>query len=400
MSISRWLTPMRGGMRAIESNEPPHVLAIVGTRPEVIKMAPVVRAIRERGRMRVTLLSTGQHRELLTRAFDDVGIQPDIALTLMTTNQTPSAFVSRCITSLDDVLVQMQANVVLVQGDTSSAIAGAMAATWRSIPVGHVEAGLRSFNFQEPFPEEFHRRVVGVASQWHFTPTAESRNNLLREGVPMHRIFVTGNTIVDAVRQMDLAHPYENPALAELGDGRVALVTAHRRENHGEAMRDVAHAVRRLVDAVPDLQVVLPLHPNPNVRGLFVELLGTAPRVLLTEPLAYRDLLKLMHRSTLILSDSGGLQEEAPSMGRPILILRERTERPEVVQVGAGILVGTDPDLIVKEALSILCDPVVYQRMVSGPNPFGDGRAGHHISEILESALLDAEETSSVEMMI
>ena len=400
MSISRWLTPMRGGMRAIESNEPPHVLAIVGTRPEVIKMAPVVRAIRERGRMRVTLLSTGQHRELLTRAFDDVGIQPDIALTLMTTNQTPSAFVSRCITSLDDVLVQMQANVVLVQGDTSSAIAGAMAATWRSIPVGHVEAGLRSFNFQEPFPEEVHRRVVGVASQWHFTPTAESRNNLLREGVPMHRIFVTGNTIVDAVRQMDLAHPYENPALAELGDGRVALVTAHRRENHGEAMRDVAHAVRRLVDAVPDLQVVLPLHPNPNVRGLFVELLGTAPRVLLTEPLAYRDLLKLMHRSTLILSDSGGLQEEAPSMGRPILILRELTERPEVVQVGAGILVGTDPDLIVKEALSILCDPVVYQRMVSGPNPFGDGRAGHHISEILESALLDAEETSSVEMMI
>ena len=400
MSTSRWLTPMRGGMRAIEPNEPPHVLAVVGTRPEVIKMAPVVRAIRERGRMRVTLVSTGQHRELLTRAFDDVGIQPDIALTLMTTNQTPSEFVSRCITALDEVMVQSKASVVLVQGDTSSAIAGAMAATWRSIPVGHVEAGLRSFNFQEPFPEEFHRRVVGVASQWHFTPTAESRDNLLREGVPMHRIFVTGNTIVDAVRQMDLSHPYENPALAALGDGRVALVTAHRRENHGAAMRDVARAVRRLIDAVPDLQVVFPLHPNPNVRGTFIEMLGTTPRVLLTEPLAYRDLLKLMHRSTLILSDSGGLQEEAPSMGRPILILRERTERPEVVQVGAGILVGTDPDLIVKEALSILCDPVVYQRMVSGPNPFGDGRAGQHISEILESALIEAHDSAPVEMVI
>jgi len=400
MNNSRWLTPMRGGMRAIHPTEPPHVLAVVGTRPEVIKMAPVVRAIRERGQMRVTLVSTGQHSELLTRAFDDVGIQPDIALTLMTANQTPSEFVTRAITALDAVMEQPKASVVLVQGDTSSAIAGAMAATWRSIPVGHVEAGLRSFNFQEPFPEEFHRRVVGVASQWHFTPTPESRDNLLREGVPMHRIFVTGNTIVDAVRQMDISHPYENPALAALGEGRVALVTAHRRENHGAAMRDVARAIRRLVDAVPDLQVVFPLHPNPNVRGMFVEALGTTPRVLLTEPLAYRDLLKLMHRSTLILSDSGGLQEEAPSMGRPILILRERTERPEVVQVGAGILVGTDPDLIVKEALSILCDPVVYQRMVAGPNPFGDGKAGDRISEILESALIDEYDTSAAEMVI
>ncbi len=400
MSTSRWLTPMRGGMRAIQPAEPPHVLAIVGTRPEVIKMAPVVRAIRARGRMRVTLVSTGQHRELLSRAFEDVDLQPDIALTLMTTNQTPSAFVSRCITALDEVMVESKAAVVLVQGDTSSAIAGAMAATWRAIPVGHVEAGLRSFNFQEPFPEEFHRRVVGVASQWHFTPTPESRDNLLREGVPMHRIFVTGNTIVDAVKQMDLSHPYENPALADLGEGRVALVTAHRRENHGPAMLDVARAVRRLVDAVPDLKVVLPLHPNPNVRGAFQETLGDVSRVILTEPLAYRDLLKLMHRSTIILSDSGGLQEEAPSMGRPILILRERTERPEVVQVGAGILVGTDPDLIVKEALSILCDPVVYQRMVSGPNPFGDGKAGERISEILESALVEEHDTASVEMVI
>jgi len=270
MSDSRWLTPMRGGMRAIHPSEPPLVLAIVGTRPEVIKMAPVVRAIRERGHMRVTLVSTGQHNELLTRAFDDVGMRPDIALSLMTTNQTPSEFVTRAITALDGVLEQGKASVVLVQGDTSSAIAGAMAATWRSIPVGHVEAGLRSFNFQEPFPEEFHRRVVGVAAQWHFTPTPESRDNLLREGVPMHRIFVTGNTIVDAVRQMDLSHPYENPALAALGEGRVALVTAHRRENHGAAMRDVARAVRRLIDAVPV--------PDPgHIRAASQRLAGEIP---------------------------------------------------------------------------------------------------------------------------
>jgi len=400
MTTSRWLTPLRGGMHAIPSGTPPEIIAVVGTRPEVIKMAPVVRAIRERGRATVTLVSTGQHRELLTRAFDDVGLQPDIALTLMTTNQSPSEFATRCIMALDKVLAERNAQAVLVQGDTSSAIAGAMAATWRSIPVGHVEAGLRSFNFQEPFPEEFHRRVVGVATQWHFAPTPESRENLLREGVPLHRIFVTGNTIVDAVRAMDLSHPYENPLLDGLGAGRVALVTAHRRENHGAAMQDVAIAVRRLVDAVPDLQVVLPLHPNPNVRGPFERAFAGVSRVLLTEPLGYRDLLKLMHRSTIILSDSGGLQEEAPSMGRPILILRERTERPEVVEVGAGVLVGTDPNLIVKEALSILCDPVVYKRMVTAPNPFGDGRAGDRISEILESALLDEVDLPAMAMVL
>ena len=400
MTTSRWLTPLRGGMNAIPSGTPPEIIAVVGTRPEVIKMAPVVRAIRERGRATGTLVSTGQHRELLTRAFDDVGLQPDIALTLMTTNQSPSEFATRCIMALDKVLAERNAQAVLVQGDTSSAIAGAMAATWRSIPVGHVEAGLRSFNFQEPFPEEFHRRVVGVATQWHFAPTPESRENLLREGVPLHRIFVTGNTIVDAVRAMDLSHPYENPLLDGLGAGRVALVTAHRRENHGAAMQDVAIAVRRLVDAVPDLQVVLPLHPNPNVRVPFERAFAGASRVLLTEPLGYRDLLKLMHRSTLILSDSGGLQEEAPSMGRPILILRERTERPEVVEVGAGVLVGTDPNLIVKEALSILCDPVVYKRMVTAPNPFGDGRAGDRISEILESALLDEVDMPAMAMVL
>lgn len=400
MTTSRWLTPLRGGMNAIPAGQPPEIIAVVGTRPEVIKMAPVVRALRERGRANVTLVSTGQHRELLTRAFEDVDLQPDVALTLMTTNQSPSEFATRCISALDQLLAGRPVHAVLVQGDTSSAIAGAMAATWRSIPVGHVEAGLRSFNFQEPFPEEFHRRVVGVATQWHFAPTPESRENLLKEGVPMHRIFVTGNTIVDAVKAMDLSHPFENPALDQLESGRVALVTAHRRENHGAALQDVARAVRRLVDAVPDLQAVLPLHPNPNVRGPFEQAFAGVPRVLLTEPLGYRDLLKLMHRSTIILSDSGGLQEEAPSMGRPILILRERTERPEVVDVGAGILVGTDPDLIVKEALSILCDPVVYRRMVTAPNPFGDGRAGERIAEILESALLDEVDLPRMAMVL
>jgi UDP-N-acetylglucosamine 2-epimerase (non-hydrolysing) len=377
------------------------VAVVVGTRPEVIKMAPVVRALRASGSpLTCTLVSTGQHRDLLARAFDDVQLVPDIELSLMTENQSPAGFVARAIAALDETFAQLTPHAVLVQGDTSSACAGAMAATWRSIPVGHVEAGLRSFNFQEPFPEEFHRRVVGVASQWHFAPTPDSRDNLLREGVPMHRIFMTGNTVVDAVQQMDVSRPFENAMLAQIPAGRIALVTAHRRENQGESMRDIARAVRRLVGAVPDLQVVLPLHPNPNVRGLLQQEFAGVDRVHLLEPLSYPDLLKVLHQCTIILSDSGGLQEEAPSVGRPILILRERTERPEVVQVGAGILVGTDADLIVKEALAILCDPVVYERMVTVPNPFGDGRASERIAEILAGSLCEEVESPTMSMVL
>lgn len=399
MSRSRWLTPMRGGAPVVKGT--PNVAVVVGTRPEVIKMAPVVRALRAaNSRLTCTLVSTGQHRDLLVRAFEDVALAPDLELGLMTENQSPAGFVARAISALDETFAQLAPQAVLVQGDTSSACAGAMAATWRSIPVGHVEAGLRSFNFSEPFPEEFHRRVVGVASQWHFAPTPESRDNLLREGVPMHRIFMTGNTIVDAVKQMDTSRPFENPALAGIPAGRLALVTAHRRENQGESMRDIARAVKRLVAAVPDLQVVLPLHPNPNVRGLFQAELGSVDRVHLLEPLSYPDLLKVLHQCTIILSDSGGLQEEAPSVGRPILILRERTERPEVVQVGAGILVGTDPDLIVKEALAILCDPVVYERMVTVPNPFGDGKASERIVDILESSLCEEVDSPVMSMVL
>jgi UDP-N-acetylglucosamine 2-epimerase (non-hydrolysing) len=379
----------------------PHVAVVVGTRPEVIKMAPVVRALRAGdSRLTCTLVSTGQHRDLLARAFDDVQLVPDIELSLMTENQSPAGFVARAIAALDDTFAQITPQAVLVQGDTSSACAGAMAATWRSIPVGHVEAGLRSFNFSEPFPEEFHRRVVGVASQWHFAPTPESRDNLLREGVPMHRIFMTGNTVVDAVKQMDVSRPFENAVLTQIPAGRLALVTAHRRENQGESMRDIARAVKRLVSAVPDLQVVLPLHPNPNVRGLLQQEFAGVERVHLLEPLSYPDLLKVLYQCTIILSDSGGLQEEAPSVGRPILILRERTERPEVVQVGAGILVGTDPDLIVKEALAILCDPVVYERMVTVPNPFGDGKASIRIAEILASSLCEDVESPVMSMVL
>lgn len=399
MSRSRWLTPMRGGAPIVQAT--PNVAVVVGTRPEVIKMAPVVRALRAAGsRLTCTLVSTGQHRDLLVRAFDDVQLVPDIELSLMTENQSPAGFVARAIASLDDTFAQLKPQAVLVQGDTSSACAGAMAATWRSIPVGHVEAGLRSFNFQEPFPEEFHRRVVGVASQWHFAPTPESRDNLLREGVPMHRIFMTGNTVVDAVKQMDVSRPFENPKLSQIPAGRLALVTAHRRENQGESMRDIARAVKRLVTAVSDLQIVLPLHPNPNVRGLLQQEFAGVERVHLLEPLSYPDLLKVLHQCTIILSDSGGLQEEAPSVGRPILILRERTERPEVVQVGAGILVGTDPDLIVKEALAILCDPVVYERMVTVPNPFGDGKASARIVDILESSLCEEVDSPVMSMVL
>jgi UDP-N-acetylglucosamine 2-epimerase (non-hydrolysing) len=392
MTRHHWLTPLHGGMRAIPAeggDHRPGIAVVVGTRPEVIKMAPVVRALRAAGRFDVTVVSTGQQRELLARAFDDVALAPDVALDLMQADQTPTAFVTRCTSALDAHFAGRDTDAVLVQGDTSSAVAGAMAATWRKIPVGHVEAGLRSFSFQEPFPEEFHRRIIGVASQWHFAPTAGARDNLLREGVPARRIFVTGNTIVDAVQQLRDEAPFDSPSLRGLGGGRLALLTVHRRENHGAALQDVARAVRRLLRAVPDLTVVLPVHPNPHVGDTLREALRTETRVLLCEPLGYRDLLRLMARSAVVLSDSGGIQEEAPSLQAPILILRDRTERPEVVEVGAGVLVGTDPDRIVKEALSVLSDAVVQRRMRSAPNPFGDGRASERIADVLASALLD-----------
>jgi UDP-N-acetylglucosamine 2-epimerase (non-hydrolysing) len=380
-------TPISSAAIRAVSDRPSRVAVVVGTRPEAIKMAPVVRALAERSALKPVVISTGQHRELLAQALSEAGIQADITLDLMVPNQSPSEFAARCLDALSPVFVREQFDAVLVQGDTTTVVAAGLAATWAHIPVGHVEAGLRSFDLQHPFPEEMHRRLLGSFATWHFAPTFRSRRNLLDEGVHPDRIFTTGNTIVDALKSVDLTGAFDDVSLQHLPSGRMITVTAHRRENHGAPLLEIASAIRTLSADFPDLVFVLPMHPNPNVRAVLRDAFSDSPRVHLIEPVGYRDMLRLLERSTLILTDSGGIQEEAPSLGTPVLIMRTVTERPEVVSSGAGKLVGTHADVIVDETTRLLTDDVARRMMERAPNPFGDGLASERIADILELRL-------------
>ncbi len=380
-------TPISSATIRAVTDHPSRIAVVVGTRPEAIKMAPVVRALEERAALEPIVISTGQHRELLAQALREAGITADIALDLMLPNQSPAEFAARCMDALSPVFLREHFDAVLVQGDTTTVVAAGLAATWAHIPVGHVEAGLRSFDLQHPFPEEMHRRLIGSFATWHFAPTARARRNLLDEGVHADRVFTTGNTIVDALKSVDLSGSYDDPALHDLPAGRLITVTAHRRENHGAPLKEIAHAIRTLSDQFPDLVFVLPMHPNPNVRSVLRDLFAGNDHVLLIEPLGYRDMLRLLDRSTLILTDSGGIQEEAPSLGTPVLIMRSVTERPEVVTSGAGRLVGTHSDVIVEEVSRLLTDDVARRAMERAPNPFGDGLAAERIADILELRL-------------
>lgn len=380
-------TPISSATIRAVTDRPARVAVVVGTRPEAIKMAPVVRALEERSGLHPIVISTGQHRELLAQALGEAGIAADIMLDLMVPNQSPAEFAARCLDALSPVFVREQFDAVLVQGDTTTVVAAGLAATWAHIPVGHVEAGLRSFDLQHPFPEEMHRRLLGSFATWHFAPTPRARRNLLDEGVNADRVFTTGNTIVDALQAIDLSGDYEDAALHHLPAGRLITVTAHRRENHGGPLADIAQGICTLSDRYPDLVFVLPMHPNPNVRAALRNAFAQNPRVFLIEPLGYRDMLRLLDRSVLILTDSGGIQEEAPSLGTPVLIMRTVTERPEVVSAGAGRLVGTHADVIVEEVSRLLTDDVARRAMERAPNPFGDGLASQRIADILELRL-------------
>lgn len=381
-------TPISSAIVRSHDGPPSRVAVVVGTRPEAIKMAPVIRVLSERaGALKPVVISTGQHRELLAQALQESGIKADITLDLMVPNQSPAEFAARCLDALSPVFQREQFDAVLVQGDTTTVVAAGLAATWAHIPVGHVEAGLRSFDLQHPFPEEMHRRLLGSFATWHFAPTTRSHRNLLDEGVNADRVFTTGNTIVDALRAVDLSGAFEDDALSHLPEGRLITVTAHRRENHGEPLREIAQSIATLSEQFPDLVFVLPMHPNPNVRAVLRNAFDDNPRVLLFEPLGYRDMLRLLHRSTLILSDSGGIQEEAPSLGTPVLIMRSVTERPEVVTSGAGKLVGTRTEVIVREVSRLLTDDAARRAMERAPNPFGDGLASERIADILELRL-------------
>jgi len=367
----------------------PRVLVVVGTRPEAIKMAPVVAALRGGGReLETRVCLTGQHTALVDQVLDAFDLAPDYDLGIMREDQTLYDVLHGALDGLRDTVRAFRPDVLLVQGDTATVFVGALVGYFERVRVGHVEAGLRSHDKWAPFPEEIFRRLCDVLSDWYFAPTATARDALLAEGVPAGRIHVTGNTVVDALRSAAArGRPVLDGALASVlsGDRRLVLLTAHRRESFGEPLRRAFGAVRTLADRFPDVEVVYPVHPNPNVRGPAAEILSGHPRIHLTDPLDYLDLVTALQRSALVLTDSGGIQEEAPTFGTPVLVLREVTERPEGVEAGAAELVGTDPDRIVA------CGNAALGRSGTDaappPNPYGDGRAGERIADILRAEL-------------
>ena len=350
------------------------LLVVVGTRPEAIKMAPVIHRLRAEAGAQVVLCATAQHREMLDQVFSLFGIQPDIDLDLMRPDQTPNALASRVLSGLDEVLAREAPDWLLVQGDTTTAMAASLAAFHRRVRVGHVEAGLRTGDFQHPFPEEMNRRVVDLVSEANFVPTRRAARALEAEEVPAEKIYLTGNTVVDALQEIASRE-------GDIAEEDLVLITAHRRESFGEPLQRVVRAIGRLAGRFPATRFVHVIHPNPNVRNVVVENQKFA-NVTLVEPLDYLALVRLMRRARLILTDSGGIQEEAPTFGKPVLVLREKTERPEGIEAGLARLVGTDEEKIVGEAGALLSDGAARRRM-SGRNPYGDGHAADRIAAIL-----------------
>lgn len=366
------------------------VLAIFGTRPEAVKMAPVIMALKKSPGIETRVCITAQHREMLDQVLSLFEIHPDVDLNLMQPNQNLAELTAGIITHLDPVLKGEKPDWVLVQGDTTTVMAAALLCYYNHILVGHVEAGLRTHDKWQPFPEEINRRVARVCADLHFTPTAHSRQNLLDEGVPDHDIVLTGNTVIDALNEISRrpAPPETRQLLDRLGicpgGKELVLVTAHRRENFGQPLEKICQALRSLAEAYPRrLQLVYPVHLNPNVQETVYSRLGEIPNITLLKPLDYLPLVHLMMNATLVLTDSGGIQEEATSLGKPALVLRNVTERPEGVEAGVLKLVGTDPDMIVSEARRLLEDPAAYQAMAHAKNPFGDGHASERIVQAI-----------------
>jgi UDP-N-acetylglucosamine 2-epimerase (non-hydrolysing) len=362
------------------------VCVIVGTRPEVIKMAPVIEELhRHSARFETVIVTTAQHREMLAQALDAFDLTPHVDLGLMATRQSLADFTSRALLALSSCFTELRPDVVLVQGDTTTVLAASLAAHYLGISVGHIEAGLRSGNLRNPFPEELNRRLATTLSDFHFAPTAAARENLRCEGVADDRIFVTGNTIVDALRRIPRRERFDESRLQQLDwtSGRIALVTVHRRENLGEPLRNICLALAELAHRYRDLRIVFPVHLNPRVRDVVMSELRNVPRIALLEPLGYADLLEVIRRCTFVMTDSGGIQEECPSLRRAVLILRENTERPEVVTSGFGRVVGTECAAVVSAAARLLDDPCEITAMTAGENPFGDGNAARRIVEAL-----------------
>lgn len=362
------------------------ILAIFGTRPEAIKMAPLVNSLREQTEgFDLRILVTAQHREMLDQVLALFQLKPDYDLNIMAEGQALTGIMVQDLQGITPVLTKEAPDLVLVHGDTSTTLAGALAAYYQQIPVAHVEAGLRTYHPYSPFPEEMNRRLTGALAEDHFAPTAEARQNLLREGIPAERIMVTGNTVIDALLSVasrpDLALPDEVQRIPP--SRRVVLVTTHRRENLDGGLRQVYLGIKDLIQEFSDVEVVFPMHLNPKVRTEACGVLGDLPRVHLLGPLAYERFVAVMRRAFLVLTDSGGIQEEAPALGKPVLVLRDTTERPEAVAAGTVRLIGTEREKVYTETRNLLCDKQAYQRMAEAKNPYGDGKAARRITDYL-----------------
>ena len=362
------------------------VMSIFGTRPEAIKMAPVVRGLMQyTDEIETRTLVTAQHREMLDQVLHLFHIVPDYDLNIMAAGQTLCDITTRAMMGINEVFQKERPDLVLVHGDTTTTFAGALAAFYHQIPVGHVEAGLRTHDIYSPFPEEMNRRLTGGIATLHFAPTPTAHANLLAEGVPERRIFVTGNTVIDALHHIvrpDYVLPTELAGV-DFANHRVLLVTTHRRENLGEPMRHVYRAIRSIIEQMDDVEVVFPVHRNPKVREIVREELGGIPRVHLIDPLDYEPFANLMARVDIVLTDSGGIQEEAPSLGKPVLVLRDTTERPEAVTAGTVRLIGTDEQRVYDETMRLLTEPTAYTHMAEAVNPYGDGEASRRIIEAI-----------------
>lgn len=361
------------------------VMLVFGTRPEAIKMCPLVNELKGRSNITTRVCVTGQHRQMLDQVLRAFDVTPDYDLSIMKDKQTLFDVTANILLRIREVLEAEKPDVVLVHGDTSTTFVTALACFYLQIPVGHVEAGLRTYNIHSPFPEEFNRQAVGIIAQYNFAPTQMARDNLLREGKEARSIYVTGNTAIDALKTT-VRDDYSHPELDWAKGSRLITLTAHRRENLGEPMRNMFRAIKRIVDEHEDLKVIYPIHMNPVVRQAAQDIFGDDQRIHIIEPLDVLDFHNLMARSYLILTDSGGIQEEAPSLGKPVLVMRDTTERPEGIAAGTLKLVGTGEERIYNEFKRLLTDEEAYQQMAHASNPYGDGFASKRIADILMGA--------------
>ncbi len=359
------------------------VMLVFGTRPEAIKMCPLVNELKTRKNIKTIVCVTGQHRQMLDQVLEAFSVEPDYDLSIMKDKQTLFDITTNILNKIKDVLEEEKPDVVLVHGDTSTTFVTALACFYMQIPVGHVEAGLRTYNIYSPYPEEFNRQAVGIVAQYNFAPTELSKENLLKEGKNPDSIYVTGNTAIDALKTT-VREDYLHPELEWAKDSRLIMITAHRRENLGEPMHNMFRAIRRIIDEHPDVKAIYPIHMNPIVRKAADEELGNCDRIHIIEPLEVLDFHNFLSRSYMILTDSGGIQEEAPSLGKPVLVMRDTTERPEGIKAGTLKLVGTDETIIYNNFKELLEDKNVYNAMAKASNPYGDGFACKRIADVLE----------------